>query len=150
MPLPIETVFLMLAVLWLSAGLLGALASRLGIPAVIGELAAGLLLGPSLLGWVEPAPTLKALAEIGVVLLLFEVGMDTDLRQLSRSGRQSAAVALTGFVLPFAFGFAVARLFFDLSLAASLFIGGTLTATSIGITVRVLGDLGRQIGRAHV
>lgn len=144
MPLPIETLFLMLAALWLAAGLLGALAGRLGIPPVLGELAAGLLLGPSLLGWVSPAPTLLALAEIGVVLLLFEVGMDTDLRRLAQSGRQSVAVALAGFVLPFALGFAAAHLGFELPLATSLFIGGALTATSIGITVRVLGDLGQR------
>lgn len=144
MPLPIEQLFLMLAVLWLSAGLLGALAGRIGIPPVIGELSAGILLGPSLLGWVAPAPTITALAEIGVVLLLFEVGMDTDLRQLVRSGRQSVAVAITGFTLPFAFGAGCARLLFELPLATSLLIGATLTATSIGITVRVLGDLGRR------
>lgn len=143
-PLPIEQLFLMLALLWLAAAVFGAIAGRLGIPPVIGELACGLLLGPSLLGWVEPAPTLKALAEIGVVLLLFEVGMETDLRRLARSGGQSLAVALIGFLLPFALGYVVANVLFGLPTAVSLFVGGTLTATSIGITVRVLGDLGRK------
>lgn len=143
-PLPIEQLFLMLALLWLAAAVFGAIAGRLGIPPVIGELACGLLLGPSLLGWVEPAPTLKALAEIGVVLLLFEVGMETDLRRLARSGGQSLAVAMIGFLLPFALGYAVASWLFGLSTPVSLFVGGTLTATSIGITVRVLGDLGRK------
>lgn len=143
-PLSIEALFLTLAALWLTAGLLGALASRLGIPAVIGELAAGILLGPTLLGWVTPSPTLAALAEIGVVLLLFEVGMDTDLSRLRRSGAQSVAVALMGFALPFALGFVCAYWLFQLPLATSLFVGGALTATSIGITVRVLKDLGRD------
>lgn len=143
-PLSIETLFLTLAAVWLAAGLLGALAARLGIPAVIGELAAGILLGPTLLGWVTPAPTLTALAEIGVVLLLFEVGMDTDLSRLRRSGAQSVAVALAGFALPFALGFVGAYWLFDLPLATSLFVGGALTATSIGITVRVFKDLGRD------
>ena len=91
--LSIEALFLTLAMMWLAAGLLGALASRLGIPSVIGELTAGVVLGPTLLGWVAPAPTLTALAEIGVVMLLFEVGMDTDLSRLRRSGAQSVAVA---------------------------------------------------------
>lgn len=147
MHLPIETLFLTLALVWLSAGLLGTIAARFGVPSVIGELAAGLVLGPSLLGWVNPAPTLQALAEIGVVLLLFEVGMDTDLGRLRRSGSQAVAVALTGFLLPFSLGFVCAYWLFGLSLPTSLFVGGTLTATSIGITVRVFKDLRRDTAR---
>lgn len=141
-PLPIDQLFLMLAALLLAAGLFGAVCGRLGIPPVIGELTAGLVLGPSLLGWVAPAPTLQALAEIGVVLLLFEVGMDADLSRLARAGARSVAVALTGFFLPFALGFGVAYGLFGLSLNTSLLVGATLTATSIGITARVLEGLG--------
>jgi Kef-type K+ transport system membrane component KefB len=144
MHMPIETLFMTLALVWLCAGLLGAVVARLGVPSVIGELAAGVILGPSLLGWVAPAPTLQALAEIGVVLLLFEVGMDTELTRLKRSGSQAVAVAMTGFFLPFSLGFVCAHWMFGLPLATSLFVGGTLTATSIGITVRVFKDLGRD------
>jgi Kef-type K+ transport system membrane component KefB len=134
--------FLMLAVLLLSARFLSELAARFGVPAVIGELTAGILLGPSLLGWVTPNDTLKILAEIGIVLLLFEVGMDTDVFRLAKAGAKPVIVALAGFILPFLLGFAASRYMFDLPQITSLFVGGTLTATSIGITVRVLTSSG--------
>lgn len=136
--------FLMLAVLLLAARFLSELSVRLGVPAVIGELLAGLLLGPSVLGWVAPDATLKILAEIGIVLLLFEVGMDTDIFRLAKAGTKPLVVAGVGFVLPFLLGLGVSRLLFGLPMIVSLFVAGTLTATSIGITVRVLSDLGRR------
>ena len=76
--------------------------------------------------------------------MLFEVGLETDVKRLVRTGMQSIVVAFAGFVLPLLFGFSLAYWVFDLPLLVSLFIGGTLTATSIGITVRVLADLKRQ------
>jgi Kef-type K+ transport system membrane component KefB len=124
--------------------LLAELAVRLHVPAVIGELMAGVLLGPSLLGWIEPTTTVQLLAEIGIILLLFKVGIETDIRRLIDAGRQSLIVALGGFLMPFISGFALGYWVFDLSGLVSLFVGGTLTATSIGITIRVLSDLGRQ------
>lgn len=136
--------FLLLAVVLLGARLLSEVAARLGIPSVIGELAAGLVLGPSLLGWVSVNETLEILAEIGIILLLFEVGMDTDVYRLARAGAKPAVVALVGFGLPFVLGAGASRYGFGLPFLASLFIGGTLTATSIGITVRVLTELGRR------
>jgi Kef-type K+ transport system membrane component KefB len=102
------------------------------------------MVGPSLLGWVSPDATMKLLAEIGIILLLFEVGMDTDLRRLASSGAKPVIVAFVGFLLPFFLGYAVSAWLFDLSLLTALFIGGTLTATSIGITVRVLDDLKKR------
>ena len=123
------------------------LAVRLKTPAVIGELLAGVLLGPSLLGWIEPNEVLRLLAEIGIILLLFEVGLETDVRRLVNTGKKSFIVALGGFVVPFLLGFGLAYRLFDQSFLVSLFIGGTLTATSIGITVRVLTDLKRQQDR---
>jgi len=136
--------FLALAMVLLGTRLLAETASRLGIPAVIGELTAGLILGPLLLGWVSPSTPLEILAEIGIILLLFEMGMNTDVYRLARAGAKPVLVALTGFALPFALGAGVSRYGFELPLMASLFIGGTLTATSIGITVRVLTDLRRR------
>jgi Kef-type K+ transport system membrane component KefB len=136
--------FLLLAIVLLGARLFSEAASRVGIPAVIGELAAGVILGPSLLGWVSPSATLEILAEIGIVLLLFEVGMDTDVYRLARTGAKPFIVALVGFVLPFVLGSAISLYGFGLPLIVSLFIGGTLTATSIGITVRVLTELRRR------
>ncbi|MDH4234531.1 MAG: cation:proton antiporter [Gallionella sp.] len=136
--------FLFLAIILISARVLSETVARFGIPSVIGELLAGLLVGPSLLGWVSPDTTMKLLAEIGIILLLFEVGMDTDLSRLARSGSKPVVVALIGFILPFALGYGVSALVFGLPELVSLFIGGTLTATSIGITVRVLDDLGKR------
>ncbi|WP_413438459.1 cation:proton antiporter [Sulfuriferula sp. GW1] len=136
--------FLTLAVLLLAARFLSELAIRIGVPAVIGELAAGLIIGPSLLGLVSPDATMKLLAEIGIILLLFEVGMDTDVFRLAKAGSKPIVVAIAGVVFPFGFGYLVSHAMFGMSLLASLFIGGTLTATSIGITVRVLTDLGRR------
>jgi len=136
--------FLMLAIILIAARLLSETVARFGIPAVIGELVAGLIIGPSMLGWVSPDATMKLLAEIGIILLLFEVGMDTNLSRLARSGSKPYIVALIGFVLPFGLGYGVSAWMFGLSDLVSLFIGGTLTATSIGITVRVLDDLGKR------
>lgn len=131
----------------ITARVFAELATRLKAPSVIGELVAGVVLGPSLLGWIEPYESIKLLAEIGIILLLFEVGLDTNLQKLVHSGWKSAIVAIGGFVLPFLLGFAVSYVIFGLSLLVSLFIGGTLTATSIGITVRVLTDLRVQHGK---
>jgi len=139
-----HTFFLSLLVILLSARLFAELAVRLHVPAVIGELTAGVVLGPSLLGWMEPNQVLRLLAEIGIILLLFEVGLETDVRRLARAGRKSFIVAIAGFVVPFVLGFSLGYWVFDLSPLVAMFIGGTLTATSIGITVRVLSDLKRR------
>ena len=138
---------LQLLAILLAARVFAEIASRLQAPPVIGELVAGIVLGPSLLGLIEPTNTIKLLAEIGIILLLFEIGLETDLRQLARSGGRSLTVAIGGFVLPFAFGFLVSRYLLHLDMLPSMFVGGTLTATSIGITVRVLADLHRQSSR---
>ena len=133
-----------LMLILLAARVMAEVATRLQAPAVIGELLAGVVLGPSLLGWLSPDETIRLLAEIGIILLLFEVGLETDVRSLARTGGQSILVAVSGFVLPFLLGYGAARWGLGLDLLPSLFVGGTLTANSIGITVRVLHDLGRQ------
>jgi len=135
-----------LLIILLTARIFAELASRLKAPSVIGELIAGVVLGPSLLGWVEPFESIKLLAEIGIILLLFEVGLETDLMKLSQSGLKSIIVAIGGFVFPFILGALLSYGVFGLSLLVSLFIGGTLTATSVGITIRVLRDLKIQQG----
>lgn len=136
--------FLQLMLILLTARLFAEAASRLQVPPVIGELLAGLVLGPSLLGWIEPSEVIQLLAGIGIILLLFEVGLETDLVRLLTSGSQSLLVAVGGFLAPFALGTWVALSLFQQPLVTALFIGGTLTATSIGITVRVLSDFHRQ------
>lgn len=136
--------FLQLAIILVAARFAAEIAIRLGAPGVIGELIAGVILGPSLLGWIETTEVIRLLAEIGIILLLFEVGLETDVRRLTQSGRESAIAALGGFIIPFIFGYLVCRFLFGQDLLLSLFVGGALTATSIGVTVRILRDVGRQ------
>ena len=136
--------FLQLALILVGARLFGEFMNRFGAPSVIGELMAGIVLGPSLLGWIEPNEIIQMLAEIGVILLLFEVGLETDMRRLARSGRRSVIAALGGFVIPCVLGFLICRYAFGQDTLLSLFVGGALTATSIGVTVRILRDVGRQ------
>jgi len=140
-------IFIELACILLLARFLAMAAARWGVPSVLGELLAGLLLGPTVLGLVEPGEAIRVLAEIGITLLLFEVGLETDMARLVRTGTKSVVVAIAGFFLPLFLGFAACFWLFELPLLVSLFVGGTLTATSIGITVRVLADLNRQQSR---
>ncbi len=124
----------------LGAKLLGEVAERLGQPAVLGELLAGVLLGPSVLGLVSLTAGILLVAEIGVILLLFEVGLETDLAELARVGAPALVVALAGMALPFLGGFFFTRVLGHPTLTA-IFVGAALTATSIGITARVLSEL---------
>ena len=130
-----------LLILLVTARLAGELAERVRVPAVLGEIAAGLLIGPSMFGWVAGSSALTVLAEIGVILLLLDVGLETDLRELGQVGRSSLAVAVVGVAAPMAGGF-VAMLLFGESVNTAIFVGAALTATSVGITARVFGDLG--------
>ena len=143
----------LLVVLLAAAKLVGALAQRVGQPAVLGELVAGVLVGASVLGLVDMqehhdeaakrrTEALHLLGEIGVVLLLFEIGLETDLRKLLRAGGAATVVALVGVVVPFALGYAVCW-WLDMSPLLAVVTGAALTATSVGITARVLSDLGR-------
>jgi Kef-type K+ transport system membrane component KefB len=146
--------FLTLAALLAAAKLLGEAAERVGQPAVLGELLAGVLLGTSALGVVPSAggeaEVIHVLAELGVLLLLFEIGLETDLREMFRVGPAALAVALVGIALPFAFGYLYWRYLPHAGsgggelTAAAVFVGATLTATSVGITARVLSDLGQM------
>ncbi|MGH9316715.1 MAG: cation:proton antiporter [Thermoanaerobaculia bacterium] len=124
----------------LAAKLLGELAGRLGQPAVLGELVAGVVLGPSMLGLVPLSAGIFLVAEIGVILLLFEVGLETDLEELAAVGAPAIAVAVAGMALPFLGGFLLTRALGHAALTA-VFVGAALTATSIGITARVLSEL---------
>lgn len=135
---------LQLVVILLAARLMGEAAVYIKIPSVIGELCAGIIIGPSVLGLIEMSTPIHLLAQIGIILLLFEVGIETDVGRLTSAGIRSLTVAIGGVVMPFIFGFAISYYLFNLSTIISLFIGCTLTATSIGITLRVLRDLHMQ------
>jgi Kef-type K+ transport system membrane component KefB len=136
--------FIKLLLILLSAKFFAELFAHLRVPPVLGEVVAGIVIGPSLFGFIEPDATLHLLAEIGILLLLFQVGLETDVGRMIKVGVQSLLVAATGVILPAIAGFYVAYGGFDLPLIPSLFVGGTVVATSIGITVRVLADLKRQ------
>ena len=131
-----------LVLVWLTAKLAGEAMERLGQTAVLGELLAGVLIGPGVLGLVHESEVLHALAELGVLILLFEVGLESDLGGLLRAGLQATLVALIGVAAPFAVGYGVMSWLGHPALLA-VFVGATLTATSVGITARVLRDLGR-------
>ncbi len=123
--------------------LLGEGAQRIGQPAVLGELLAGVVLGVSALGILDPnEPVIAALSEIGVIVLLFEIGLHTDLESLLEVGSSALVVGLVGVVIPFVLGYWVAHLI-GLPVVPAVVCGAALTATSIGISARVLSDLGQ-------
>lgn len=138
-----EQLLFILAVTLVATKVLGALAQRIGQPAVLGELVAGVLLGMSVLGIFNTHnPVLHAFAELGVIVLLFQIGLHTDLRALGKVGSTAITVGVVGVVLPF-FGGVLVSNAFGVDFLASLVVGAALTATSIGISARVLGDLGK-------
>ena len=144
-------VILALAVMLTAAKLGGDLATRVRQPAVLGELVAGVVLGNLYLVGV-PGPhelasneTVDVLAQLGVIILLFQVGLESTVRDMLKVGAASLLVAVLGVVAPFALGWGVGALLLpDHSPYAHAFLGATLTATSVGITARVLGDLGKS------
>lgn len=137
-----QFLFVLIAIL-VGAKLLGELAERIGQPAVLGELLAGVLLGASVLDVVHhDEEVIHLLAEVGVIVLLFEIGLETQLRKLLKVGAASGLAAIVGVALPFLLGYLVATWFGRDPLTA-IVIGAALTATSVGITARVLSDLGR-------
>jgi Kef-type K+ transport system membrane component KefB len=135
---------MVLAALLVTAKLLGALAQRIGQPSVLGELLAGVLLGGSVLGLLDPGdPVIHALSELGVIVLLFEIGLHTDLRSMAKVAGTATTVGVVGVILPFVFGYYAASSILGFGSIASLVCGAALTATSIGISARVLSDLGQ-------
>ncbi len=140
----VDNIFLQLFLILITARIFGELFTLISLPSVLGELFAGVFLGVSILGLIEPNETIKILAELGILLLLFDIGMETDVARLKKSGTSAFIVALFGALVPFAFGYLLSREVFGLDLMSALFVGGTLTATSIGITLRVLKDINKQ------
>lgn len=139
-----HTFLIQLVLILFSARIFGEVATYFQVPSVIGELIAGIIIGPSVLGLIEISNPINLLAQIGIILLLFEVGIETDISHLSSAGGKALIVAVGGVIMPFVLGFVISYYSFSFSLLASLFIASTLTATSIGITLRVLQDLKKQ------
>jgi Kef-type K+ transport system membrane component KefB len=133
-------VLLDILILLVAAKVAAEVAERLRIPAVLGEIVAGIAIGPSALGLVKPSEVLHVLAELGVILLLVQVGMETDIKELGRVGRAAMSVAIAGVVAPFVLGWAATSALGHAGTPA-IFVGAALTATSVGLTARVFGDL---------
>jgi Kef-type K+ transport system membrane component KefB len=138
--LNIGRILLDLTIILIVAKVAAEVSDRIRVPAVIGEIIAGILIGPSVLGLVNTSDMLFFLAELGVILLLIQVGLETDIVELKSVGRASILVAIIGVVLPMVLGFGASSMLGE-SVNTSLFVGAALTATSIGITARVFGDL---------
>jgi Kef-type K+ transport system membrane component KefB len=148
---PIAPLILSVALILIAAKLGGHIAARFSQPPVLGELTAGLLIGNlTLLGvphldYLKTDASVDMLARLGVILLLFQVGLESTIAQMMKVGLSSFLVATLGVIGPFVLGYGVgAWLLPDASIYAHIFLGATLTATSVGITARVLKDLGRS------
>lgn len=138
-----SNLILVLAIAFVGARIGAELAHLARMPSVVGEVLAGVVLGPSLLGLIPShSPALETLAEVAVVFLLFIAGMETDIGLVRRAAKPATGVALLGMALPFGGGFLLARAF-DSGMNESLFMATALVATSVGVTVQVMRDLGR-------
>lgn len=134
-------VLLTLFIMLVAAKLMAELFERLRQPAVAGEILAGVVIGPSLLGWAAPSDITSLLAEIGVIFLLFTVGLETKPASILKVGKQAAGVAVLGVVAPLLGGWLLMRAWGSSSIEA-LFVGTAMVATSVGITARVLSGMG--------
>ena len=141
-----------LALILLSTKLLGIITKKFKMPQVVGALLAGLIFGPAMLNILKETNFIIQLSELGVILLMFSAGLDTDLKELKKTGKASFIIALFGVLIPLIGGFLVTYLFNDLDimkgattnvLLQNLFIGVILTATSVSITVEALKEMGK-------
>lgn len=134
-----------LALILLFTKSFGLITKRIQMPQVVGALLAGIVLGPALLGWVTESELLSQIAEIGVIVLMFSAGLETEIDELKKSGKASFIIALIGVVVPLAGGYFLAS-FFNVGPDAflqNMFIGVILTATSVSITVETLKEMGK-------
>jgi Kef-type K+ transport system membrane component KefB len=151
----ITKILIDLLLMFAAAKIMGELFERIKQPAVIGEILAGILLGPYIFGLIDPSQVdtfkvYQVLAEIGVIILLFRIGLHTKVDEIIRVGPTSLVVAILGVILPFFFGY-LFTLTSEHTTVEAMFIGAAMVATSVGITARVLADLGVLDSRvAHI
>ncbi|PGC52660.1 sodium:proton antiporter [Bacillus toyonensis] len=135
--------FFQIALILLSTKLAGDLSVRLGQPSVLGKLIVGIVIGPAVFGWIENSELLTQLSNVGVILLMFMAGLETDLEELNANRNSSLAVALGGIILPFVGGY-VSSLVMGMEQGNAVFLGLLLCATSVSISVQTLRDLGKM------
>lgn len=145
--------FLDLAIIIVAAKTLGILARRIHVPQVVGEIIAGLLIGPSVLGIVSQSEFLNQMAEIGVIMLMFVAGLETDLKDLKKTGVAAFFIACAGVLVPLLGGYLLYSCIYGFAAVGTddffkaVFIGVIMTATSVGITVQTLREMGKLKGR---
>src|SRR4051812_24690483 len=130
-----------------SAKLLSELFERFGQPGIVGEILAGILIGPHVLGWMAPNDVLRVLSDLGVMFLLFRVGLEVKASELLRVGGSATVVAIAGVILPFAMGWGISALWGQPHIEG-IFTGAAMVATSVGITAQVLAARGLLDTRA--
>ena len=141
-----------LAIIILAAKFMGLVAKKCRIPAVAGEIVAGLIIGPCLLGWVKPSDFISQMAEIGVILIMFSAGLETNLKELKKTGIKALIIACFGVAVPLVGGALLYAGFYGSdgpgseSFFRALFIGCIMTATSVSITVESLKEMGHLQG----
>ncbi len=139
---PHGQILLALFIVLLAAKIAAELCERLRQPAVVGEIIAGIIIGPAVLNLVQPTEVLEALAEVGVIFLLFTVGLETRPSDIFKVGGRATIVALLGVVVPFVAGWGLLSLWPGHSWIEAVFLGAAMVATSVGITARVLSGMG--------
>jgi Kef-type K+ transport system membrane component KefB len=140
MPQGTEPLLVELLAIFVSAKVIGEIFERLGLPSVLGEILAGIALGPYALDWIRPSNTIYSVAELGAIFVLFSAGLETSPRELIRIGGKAVQVASAGVIIPFVLGFMYMKLRHAAS-SESVFVGAAMVATSVGITARILADL---------
>jgi Kef-type K+ transport system membrane component KefB len=138
---PKENILLAMFLVFATAKVLAEIFERLHQPGIVGEILAGVVLGPSVLNWVQPSDLLKTLAELGVVFLLFRVGLEVKSSELLRVGRTAVSVAALGVAIPLPVGWAIMG-YFGVPGMQAIFVGTAMVATSVGITAQVLAAKG--------
>jgi Kef-type K+ transport system membrane component KefB len=138
---PAENILLAMFLVFGSAKILAEVFERLNQPGIVGEILAGIIIGPSVLHWIQPTDLLKALADLGVMFLLFRVGLEVKSSELMQVGRTALAVATLGVAIPFPLGWLIMSYWGEPRIE-SIFVGTALVATSVGITAQVLASKG--------
>ena len=137
-----NNILLHLAIIIFFSKILGAISKKLKQPPVVGMLLLGIVLGPTFLHFIEPEAVINWIAQIGVLFLLFEAGLETNIKRIKEESRQAVLVAAGGIILPFALGFLLTY-FISNNISQSLMVGVIFTATSVSVSVMTLIDLGK-------